>query len=497
MPNDLRPLSPTGAATPADLGRLTALELSGALRRGELSAFELTTAFLDRIDRLDGPHTFDGNLEQINAFVRVDAEQALDAAAAADRRRAVDPDGTPPLCGVPVALKDLIAVAGQPVTASSAVLADEPAAEHDSDVWAALRSQGLVHLGHVHTHEFAAGGTTDQVGNPWDLARSAGGSSGGSAAAVAAGLVPLSVGTDTMGSVRIPAALTGISAIKPTQGQVSTRGVIPLAPSLDDIGPMARTVADAALLLTALTGTPLPTAPRAGRRPLAGTRIAATHRISPDRCAPDVLDVLNRAITAALRLGAEILELAAGPAPDDLMAGVIVRREMADHHRAYADRRDRYRPMVRNQLDVIGDGPSPAEYRAAQRRRSELTRGWAAWFAEHEVDAVLEPTVGLTAPLRAVAGSSITDDPSLHQRLSEFPALWNLTGFPVVALPAGLGARTALPVGVSLISRPGHETPVIQAALDLQADLGVPEPPARRRDPRRSDRPARDDGRST
>lgn len=464
---------------PADLTdpcRLTAVELVIALLRRVYSSVEVTRAFLHRIDRLDGPHTSDGTAHHINAFVRVDAEQALVAAAAADRRRAADPDGTPLLCGIPVALKDLIAVAGRPVTASSAVLADEPAADRDSDVWAVLGAQGLVHLGHVHTHEFAAGGTTDQVGNPWDLARSAGGSSGGSAAAVAAALVPLSVGTDTMGSVRIPAGLTGISAIKPTRGLISTRGVIPLAPSLDDIGPMARTVADAALLLSALTGDVLPTTHRPGRRPLAGTRIAVTRRIDPDRCEPDVGNGLDRSIRAAQLLGAQIVQPPAGPATEPTMAGVIIRREMADHHRAYADRRDRYRPMVLGQLDAIGDGPSATEYRLAQQRREELTRGWAAWFADHQVDAVLEPTVGMTAPLRAVAGSGIVDDPAVHQRLSEFPALWNLTGFPVVALPAGPGLRTGLPVGVSLIGPPGSERSVLSIALDLQAQLGVSVP---------------------
>lgn len=453
------------------------MRLAAALRRRELSSVELTRAYLDRIERLDGARSFDGNLHHINAFVRVDAEHALAEAAAADRRRAADPDTAPPLCGIPVALKDLIAVAGRPVTASSRVLAGAPAAARDSDVWATLRAQGLVHLGHVHTHEFAAGGTTDQVGNPWDLTRSAGGSSGGSAAAVAAGLVPLSVGTDTMGSVRIPAALTGTSAIKPTQGRISTRGVIPLAPSLDDVGPMARTVADAALLLTALTGRSMPTVARTSGRPLAGTRIAVTDRIAAGRCEADVLDGLDRAIRTAAALGAEIVELTAGPVPDAAMAGVIIRREMAEHHRAYAARRSDYRAMVLAQLDAIGAGPSAAEYQTARQRRAELTRDWAAWFADHRVDAILEPTVGLTAPLRAVTGSTVTDDPAVHQRLSEFPALWNLTGFPAVALPAGLGSRTGLPVGVSLAGRPRAEMSLVQTALDLQDGLGVPVAP--------------------
>lgn len=472
-----QPPAPLTPGAESDPGRMGAVELVTALRRRELSAVEITQAFLDRIDRLNGPATFAGDTGRINAFARIDAQTALTAAAAADRRRQADPDDAPPLCGVPVALKDLIAVAGRPVSASSVVLADAPPADRDSTVWATLRAQGLVHLGHVHTHEFAAGGTTDQVGNPWDLARSAGGSSGGSAAAVAARLVPLSVGTDTMGSVRIPAALTGTSAIKPTQGAISTRGVIPLAPSLDDIGPMARTIADAALLLGGLTGNDFPLTPRTGRRPLDGTRIAVTHRIAADRCDPDVLDGLDRAIRAAQSSGAEIVELTAGPAPDTALAGTIIRYEMAAHHRAYAGRRAHYRPMVRDQLDAIGPGPTRADYDAALERRRTLSQAWERWFAEHDIDAVLEPTVVMTAPLRAAPGSGVQDDPAVHQRLSEHPALWNLTGQPVVALPAGLGQRTRLPVGVSLAGRRNIETRLLQDALDLQAALGVSEPP--------------------
>lgn len=464
--------------TADDPTRLDAVALTVALRRRELSAVDITRATLDRIDRLDGPHTLHGNPHSINAFVRVDHAGALTAAAAADRRRAADPDRTPPLCGVPIALKDLIAVAGSPVTASSAVLADQPPADRDSDVWATLRAQGLVHLGHVHTHEFAAGGTTDQVGNPWDLSRSAGGSSGGSAAALAARFAPLALGTDTMGSVRIPAALTGVTAIKPTRGTIPTRGVIPLATSFDTVGPMARTVADAALLLTAMTGTALPTSPHPGHRPLAGTRIAVTRRIADDRCDPDVLVGFDAAIRAAAQLGAEIIGPPTGPAAGGATAGVIVQYEMADHHRPHSSRRERYRPMVRAQLDAIGDGPALVDYQAARERRRTLARRWDSWFTDHRVDALLEPTVVMTAPRRAVVGSTVQDDPQVHQRLSEYPALWNLTGHPVVALPAGLGPRTGLPVGVSVAGPRGGESDLLRIALDLQAVLGTVAPPA-------------------
>ena len=242
-----------GMIDPADLG---VAEASALLADGALSASELVRACLARIRDRDGTHSHEGDPASINAWVRVYEEDALAAAAQADERRSaggVGRHGEPPLlCGIPVGLKDLFAVAGKPLTASSSLLDETP--ERDCDVWARLAAQGMVLLGHVHTHEFAVGGTTDQVGNPWALDRSAGGSSGGSAAALAARMVPAATGTDTAGSLRIPSAICGTSTIKPTRGLVSMAGIVPLAPSLDHAGPMARSLADCALLLAAMAG---------------------------------------------------------------------------------------------------------------------------------------------------------------------------------------------------------------------------------------------------
>jgi aspartyl-tRNA(Asn)/glutamyl-tRNA(Gln) amidotransferase subunit A len=170
-------------------------------------------------------HSHDGDPASINAWVRVYEEDAIAAAVLADERLSaagVRRDGPAPvLTGIPLGLKDLYGVAGKPLTASSRLLADVPA--EDCDAWRQLAAAGMVLLGHLHTHEFAAGGTTDQVGSPWDLERSAGGSSGGSAAALAAFMVPAATGTDTAGSLRIPSACCGTSAIKPTRARVSLR----------------------------------------------------------------------------------------------------------------------------------------------------------------------------------------------------------------------------------------------------------------------------------
>src|SRR5262245_42847532 len=176
----------------ADLG---VLEASRLLARRSLSAAELTEACLARIGERDGDHSHEGDPGSVNAWVRVYGEDARATASTADDRLAQG--DAPPLCGIPVGLKDLYAVAGKPLTASSRVLDEVP--ERDCDAWASLSAAGMVLLGHLHTHEFACGGTTDQVGNPWSLERSAGGSSGGSGAALAARMTPAASGTDTAG----------------------------------------------------------------------------------------------------------------------------------------------------------------------------------------------------------------------------------------------------------------------------------------------------------
>jgi len=264
----------------ADLGVLDAAELLSSRR---LSARELVGACLARIAERDGRRSFDGDASSVNAWLRVYEEEAREAAARADARLAAG--GAPLLCGIPIGLKDLYAVEGLPLTASSRALDEEPL--RSCDAWARLEAEGMVLLGHVHTHEFAAGGTTDQVGNPWDLARSAGGSSGGSAAALASRTTPAATGTDTAGSLRIPSALCGTATVKPTIGSVPIRGIVPLGPTLDHAGPMARSVADCEPLLAAMANV----RPPEERRPL--RRVALSPRIAD--LEPDVAENFERA----------------------------------------------------------------------------------------------------------------------------------------------------------------------------------------------------------
>jgi aspartyl-tRNA(Asn)/glutamyl-tRNA(Gln) amidotransferase subunit A len=466
-------------SNPADLG---VIEAVGLLARRGLSAVELVDACLERIAERDGVHSHDGDPESINAWVRVYDEDARAAAAAADARLAQG--GAPSLCGVPVGLKDLYAVAGKPLTASSRLLDDVPA--EDCDVWARLRAAGMVLIGHLHTHEFAVGGTTDQVGNPWALDRSAGGSSGGSAAALAARMIPAATGTDTAGSLRIPSALSGTSAIKPTRGLVSLAGIVPLGTTLDHAGPMARTLDDCALLLGAMAGPERGrpwTAAAAGRpaavsgdSSLRGARLTISPRLALVELDADVADGFDRALDACRRLGATFVD--AAPPTVQLELGDdfvdVVTAELLAYHRRFDGHRDRYRPALREWVETGERRALRAEeYVAAQSRRRELTSAWADWYAAEELTAVIEPTVPVVAPLRGPG----YDHAGTDFDLISLTHYWDWTGFPVVALPSGIGSRTSLPVGVSLIGPAASDWELLGTGNALQAELGLPEPP--------------------
>ncbi len=441
---------------PADLG---VSEATAALRSRKLSSKELVEACLVRIRERDGTHSYDGDPESINAWVRVYEEDALEAAARADDW--LTEGDAPELCGIPIGLKDLYAVAGKPLTASSRALNDVP--ERDCDLWERLRAEGMVLLGHVHTHEFAAGGTTDQVGNPWALELSAGGSSAGSSAALAARMVPVATGTDTAGSVRIPSAMAGTSALKPTRGRLPLRGIVPLCPSLDHPGPMARTVRDCEPLFAAMAGANAPSE----RRPL--RRIAVSPRI--DHLDPDVAAGFAAALAA---LDAERADPPPPAAPLDLGYEFtdLVCTDMLPYHR-HTDL-DLCRPFLR---DFIEYGEQRAmsgeEYVALQSRRAEHTGSWCDWFAEHRIDAIVEPTVPIVARKRGKGYEKAFTD---YNEIS-LTHYWDWTGLPAVALASGVGARSGLPTSVSLISAPGAEWDLLAWGAALQDELGTVSPP--------------------
>jgi aspartyl-tRNA(Asn)/glutamyl-tRNA(Gln) amidotransferase subunit A len=366
------------------------------------------------------------------------------------------------LCGIPIGLKDLYAVAGKPLTASSGVLEEVP--DRDCDAWARLSAEGMVLLGHLHTHEFACGGTTDQVGNPWALERSAGGSSGGSAAALASRQVAAATGTDTAGSLRIPSAECGTSTIKPTRGLIPLRGIVPLSPTFDHAGPMTRTVRDCEPLLAALAGVDPPPERGALRRYARSPRIAELD--------PDVADGFERALAA---LPGERVE----PSPSEARLDVVgeffdlVLTEMLPYHRRFAHRWSEYRFSNRARLEHAEQRAMTAEeYVASQNGRAEDTAAWIDWLEEHRIDAVVEPTIPIVAPLRGRGYEEPfgdLDDLSLTY-------YWDWTGFPVVSLPTGVGSRSGLPTSVSLIGRPGAEWDLLSWGAALQDELGTVSP---------------------
>jgi aspartyl-tRNA(Asn)/glutamyl-tRNA(Gln) amidotransferase subunit A len=295
-------------------------------------------------------------------------------------------------------------------------------------------------------------------------------------------MVPAALGTDTAGSVRIPASLCGISSVKPTHGRVPLRGAVPLAPSLDHAGPLARSLADCSALLAALAAgaaetTPLlpPPAPlgdlplsaRTSARPLEGVTVALTGRPAAAGLEPDVADGLERARGACEDLGATVVELVA---PDDLSeddTSAILFSEVAAYHARHAGAEDGYRISIREFVELSRTFTAVDAYLHAQAARVRMTAEWEAWFSEHRVDVVLEPTTKCTAPIRGTGYDSGhlggEGDP-----LIELTATWDFTGFPVAAMPAGIGDRSGMPVGISLIAPRGAEARVLQIGIDLQ-----------------------------
>ena len=472
-----------GQSFPADLGVLEAAE---QLRDGQLSAVELTEACLQRIDeRNGGAPSYDGAPDAINAWVRLYPDLAREQARAADERRARDGADAPLLCGIPLAVKDLYGIAGLPLTASSRVL-DGNVADQDAVAYKRLHDQGMVLLGHAHTHEFGAGGTTDQVGNPFALDRVAGGSSGGSAAALAARMTPAALGSDTCGSLRIPSACCGTSAIKPSHGRIPLDGVIPLASSLDHPGPMARTIADCAAVLQAMAAggaqqmpvmpppAPVPglsLTPRPGPRPFEGMTIALTDRPDNTPMEPRVAIALEEATRACERLGARVIEHAAPWAFewDDL--SIILLTEVWSYHRHHSELHALYRPATAEFVEAARNFTKAPPYLDAQQRREQGTAAWEQWFRDNRVDLVLEPTLPIV-PYERGPGYDRGHAGGPGDPMIALTALWDMTGMPVASLPV------TWEIGVSLIAPRGHEAPLVQAAIDLQESrLGVPDWP--------------------
>ncbi len=436
----------------------TLIELSAALARREVGALEVTDFYLARIARADA---------KLNAFVAVDEELAHRYARAADERRA---GGLTlgPLDGVPVALKDLLDIAGRVTTAGSALFR-ERRSPFTATAVERLLAAGVVPLGKTQMVEFAFGTWginphLDTPWNPWDLSthRIPGGSSSGSGVAVAAGLAPAAIGSDTGGSVRIPAALNGITGLKTTVGRVSTSGAFPLSTTLDTIGPMTRSSEDAALLTAALAGAPAVAESAAdGALPLAGTRIALLAAEQyPIAVEPAVSDAIAAARSALRALGAQVAERSF---PFDF--GEIARRylqivasEAYAVHRAHLeDERLPIGAAVRARV-LGGKAVSAADYIDALAFRARACAQWRGWM--RDADALLTPTL----PMIACAVSAV--DESLSP-LASFTRLGNFVDACGLSLPAGF-SREGLPVAVQLLGKPFDEAVLLRVGRAFQ-----------------------------
>ncbi|PTR24085.1 aspartyl-tRNA(Asn)/glutamyl-tRNA(Gln) amidotransferase subunit A [Rhodococcus sp. OK519] len=468
-----RGLPSPDSITVTDPALLGAVEAASLLQTGRLHPRELLDACISRSSALDG---------EIGGWIRIYPEMAYEAADAAAQRLSTKGRSTggdaPLVCGIPLALKDLFAVAGLPLTASSRVLEGNIAAG-DSTVWRQLRDSGMVLLGHAHTDEFAIGVATEQVGNPWNTEFSPGGSSGGSAALLAARFVPLATGTDTGGSLRLPASACGITAIKPTFGLCSAYGVIPLTWTRDHVGPMGRSVADASLMLGHMTGTDpnfpatyaAPAAPaegyplvaKGGGTPLAGKRFGVARR-SADALPSTLGTLFQQYLDLIRRLGGSVVDISLPIAAPELLTGDSA--EMGSYHRQFSDRLGNYR--LDNGATVAGALAALAvpaiDYMTSARNRMVYQHEYNRMFADNDLDAVLVPGSKLDGAKRLeIAGISVFGGTTGDVRWA------NLTGTPVVCTPAGRSAATGMPFGVQIGGRPWDEQTLIEIALELQA----------------------------
>lgn len=449
---------------------LTLADAAAAVAGRELSPVELVESVLARIEEVD---------PRLNAFVTVLADQARAAAKDAERALATGA-AVGPLHGVPVTVKDLYDVAGVRTTASSRVREDAPPAARDSTVVAKLRDAGAIVVGKTHTHEFAYGMYTPTTRNPWRLDRSPGGSSGGAGASVAARMGMAGMGSDTGGSVRIPAALCGLTGLKPTYGRVSRHGVVPLSWSLDHAGPLTRTVRDAALIMNAIAGydpadpagadVPVPDFTEGLGRGVAGMTLGVPANHYFDGVDPEIAAAVRRAIDELASAGARLREVALPLVEHAVPAeGVILASEATAYHRRdVRERPHRYTEVVLGRLRA-GERISGADYVTAQRLRAALRDAWRDVF--DGIDALVAPTLGGPAALfgqNEVHYSDGREPTSTSAAYAPQCYPTNMTGLPSLTVPCGL-TGDAMPIGLQIIARPFAEPTALRIGATYEA----------------------------
>jgi aspartyl-tRNA(Asn)/glutamyl-tRNA(Gln) amidotransferase subunit A len=415
---------------------------------------------------------------ELGAFITLDREGALGAAAAADAALARG-EALGPLHGVPIAVKDMLPTRGLRTTAGSEALHDW-VPEEDAAAVASLRAAGAVILGKTHTTEFSVWATGTHARyrlprNPWDRARVPGGSSTGSAIAVAAGLAPAALGTDTGGSVRIPAALCGVVGLKPTRDLVSTDGTIPLSRSLDHVGVIARRVRDVAAVLAAVRRDrrtpPLPT-----RTDLRGVRVGRLAPVAPAH--PEVADAVREAERVLAALGAQHAQASLPMLARALdLSEAIQYPELLAYHGPRLGERRQASGSGLSEGFAAGAVISPSRHTRAKEESVVLARAADRVLADHDV--LLLPTVGIPAP--RIGETHVQFDghrQAVDAVLSEYTRAFNLTGHPAISVPCG---RTAggLPIGLQLVARHGGDDALLEIAHAYEQAAAVNPPPTR------------------
>ena len=483
--------------------QLTAAETAAKIASGELTAVEVTEAHLARIEAVD---------EKVHAFLHVDREGALAKAREVDEKRARG-EALGPLAGVPVAVKDLFTTEGVPTTVGSKIL-EGWIPPYDATVVRKLKEAGLVLLGKTNMDEFAMGSSTENsgfgpTGNPWDPDRVPGGSSGGSAAAVAAGMATVGIGTDTGGSIRQPAALCGLVGVKPTYGLVSRFGLIAFASSLDQVGPFARDVRDAAELLQVIAGhdpldstsiaQPAPDLVSELDRGIEGMRLGVVAEFAREGVQAGVRARIDEAVNRLDKLGAEIVEVSMPSFEYALSAYYLIAPAECSSNLARFDgvrwglrtpgardvvemmtstRSTGFGPEVKRRIMLgtyaLSAGYYDAYYGQAQKVRTLVARDLERAWSEQGIDLL----VGPTSPTTAFKLGERVDDPLAMYLSDVFTIPVNLAGTAAISVPAGLADEDQLPVGLQLIAPVLGEAAMFRAAYAFEQDLGFDNRPS-------------------
>jgi aspartyl-tRNA(Asn)/glutamyl-tRNA(Gln) amidotransferase subunit A len=486
-----------------DLTRLTAAELAAVVASGEASAVDVTRAHLDRIAAID---------DRIHAFLHVDTDGALAAAERVDAARAAG-ETLGPLAGVPLALKDVFTMEGVPTTCGSKIL-DGWRPPYDATVTRRLKDAGVVILGKTNMDEFAMGSSTENSAfgptrNPWDLDRVPGGSGGGSSASVASCMAPLAIGTDTGGSIRQPAAVTGTVGAKPTYGGVSRYGLVAFSSSLDQAGPCARTVLDAALLHEVIAGhdvmdstsidAPVPPVVAAARQAdVAGMRIGVVKEFAGEGYQPGVEARFREAVTALEGLGAKVFEVSCPHFVYALPAYYLIAPSECSSNLARFDamryglrvgddgtrgaeevmsltRETGFGDEVKRRIILgtyaLSSGYYDAYYGQAQKVRTLITRDFDAAFEQVDV------LVSVTTPTTAFKIGERADDPMAMYLADLCTIPSNLSGGAAMSVPCGLSPDDGLPVGLQIMAPALRDDLMYRVAAAYEAAAPMTEVP--------------------